>query len=88
MPGLAEQCDLRQSLKKLADAIPWKTFEDAFASLYSSTGRPAKPIRLMVGLLLLKQLENLSDEVVVQRKRLINPIVPIWVEGHIFSENK
>jgi IS5 family transposase len=67
MPGLAEQCDPRQSLKQLADAIPWNTFEDAFASLYSKTGRPAKPIRLMVGLLLLKQLENVSDEVVVQR---------------------
>jgi hypothetical protein len=33
-------------------------------------GRPSKPIRLMVGLLLLKQLENLSDErVVLQFKR-------------------
>jgi hypothetical protein len=31
---------------------------------------PSKPIRLMVGLLLLKQLENLSDErVVLQFKR-------------------
>jgi transposase, IS5 family len=67
MPFFAEQCDPRQPHKKLADAIPWNTFEDAFAHLYSNTGRPAKPIRLMVGLLLLKQLENLSDEVVVQR---------------------
>jgi IS5 family transposase len=33
-------------------------------------GRPAKPIRLMVGLLILKQLENLSDDdVVLQCKR-------------------
>ena len=30
-------------------------------------GQPAKPVRLMVGLLILKQLENLSDEVVVDR---------------------
>ena len=67
MPTLAEQCDPGQSLKQLADAIPWNTFEDAFASLYSKTGRPAKPVRLMLGLLLLKLLENLSDEVVVQR---------------------
>jgi len=28
-------------------------------------GRPAKPIRLMVGLLILKQLEKLSNEAVV-----------------------
>ena len=33
-------------------------------------GAPSKPIRLMVGLLILKQLENLSDEaVVLQWKR-------------------
>ena len=35
LPTLAEQCDPRQSLKQLADAIPWNTFEDEFASLYS-----------------------------------------------------
>ena len=67
MPTLAEQCDPRQPLKRLAEKIPWQTFEEAFADLYSEEGRPAKPIRLMVGLLLLKQLENLSDEVVVER---------------------
>jgi IS5 family transposase len=45
-----------------------KTFN---AQHYSQdNGRPSKPIRLMVGLLLLKQLENLSDErVVLQFKR-------------------
>ena len=35
--------------------------------LYSHTGRPAKPVRLMVSLLLLKQLEDLSDEQVIRR---------------------
>lgn len=67
MPTLAEQCDPRQPLKRLAEALPWATFEAAFAETYSEGGRPAKPIRLMVGLLLLKQLENLSDEAVVAR---------------------
>ena len=67
MSTLAEQCDPRQKLVKLSKAIPWETFEEAFAEHYSDQGRPAKPIRLMVGLLLLKQLENLSDEVVVER---------------------
>ena len=34
------------------------------------SGSPVKPIRLMVGLLTLKQLENLSDEsIVIQWKR-------------------
>lgn len=67
MATLTETCDPRQKLVKLSGAIPWKTFEEAFGEHYSDRGRPAKPIRLMVGLLLLKQLENLSDEVVVER---------------------
>ena len=41
--------------------------EDDFKNLYSHTGRPAKPVRLMVSLLLLKQLEDLSDEQVIRR---------------------
>lgn len=47
--------------------IQWITFEDAFASLYSKNGRLAKPMRLMAGLQLLKQLENLGDEIEVQK---------------------
>jgi IS5 family transposase len=34
--------------------------------LYAERGRPAKLVRLTVGLLLLKQIENLSDERVVE----------------------
>ena len=67
MPALAEQLDPRQPLKKLADKLHWVEFEKAFGENYSPTGRPAKPVRLMVGLLLLKHLENLSDESVVDR---------------------
>lgn len=62
--------DSSDPLIALADTLEWDVFEDSFASYYSDEGRPAKPIRLMVGLLLLKQLENLSDEnVVLQFKR-------------------
>jgi IS5 family transposase len=50
----------------LAKHIPWQRFEDEFSGRYSQAGRPAKPIRLMVGLMMLKQLENLSDERVVE----------------------
>ena len=39
-----------------------------FAPLYSKdTGRMAKPIRLMVGLLILKHLRDVSDESVVEQ---------------------
>lgn len=62
--------DSNDPLVALADAIDWDIFEIEFAKFYSKDGRPAKPIRLMVGLLLLKQLENLSDEaIVIQWKR-------------------
>jgi len=65
MPTLGEQLDPRQPLKQLADRIPWSEFEQAFGKYYSEQGRPAKPVRLMVGLLLLKQMFNQGDETVV-----------------------
>ena len=62
--------DSHDPLIALADTINWDIFDESFAKYYSDDGRPAKPIRLMVGLLLLKQLENLSDEnAVLQWKR-------------------
>jgi len=63
---LIDQLNPRDPLLKLAAAIPWKRFEQEFSGLYSEHGRPAKPIRLMVGLMILKQLENLSDERVIE----------------------
>lgn len=63
--SLMDMLDSKDPLVVLADTIKWSKFEDEFAQYYSKEGRPAKPIRLMVGLLLLKQLENLSDENVV-----------------------
>lgn len=55
-------------LYKLADKIDWAKFDTAFALLYSrNNGRPAKPIRLMCGLLILKHLRNLSDESIVEQ---------------------
>lgn len=65
MPSLGEQLDSRQPLKQLADTLPWLEFEQAFGKYYSDEGRPAKPVRLMVGLLLLKQMFNQGDETVV-----------------------
>ena len=65
MPRLAEQLDPRQPIKQLAEAMPWTEFEAAFGKYYSPEGRPAKPVRLMVGLLLLKQMFNQGDETVV-----------------------
>jgi IS5 family transposase len=67
---LRDMLDSNDPLVALADAINWEQFDNSFEKYYSDNGRPAKPIRLMVGLLILKQLENLSDEnMVLQWKR-------------------
>jgi len=62
---LLEQLNPKDPLLLLGKKIAWEHFERDFTPLYSSVGRQAKPLRLMVGLLLLKQIENLSDERVV-----------------------
>lgn len=54
-------------LYQLAQQLPWSEIEKDFEGYYSKMGQPAKPVRLMAGLLILKQLENLSDEAVVER---------------------
>lgn len=52
----------------LANRVDWSIFEKAFTPLYCpNNGRPAKPIRLMVGLLMLKHIRNISDESVVEQ---------------------
>jgi len=66
--GLADQLDQRHPLYLLADKIDWSIFEEAFKVYYSETmGKPAKPIRLMVSLLILKYVRNLSDENLVEQ---------------------
>ncbi len=63
---LLAQLDPRDPLIILSEAIDWSVFEAEFSGYYSpDQGRPAIPIRRLVGLLLLKSLEDLSDEVVV-----------------------
>jgi IS5 family transposase len=81
------QLDASDPLLKLADAIPWQEFDEAFSIHYTkSTGAPSKPIRLMVGLLILKQLENLSDEaVVLQWKR--NPYYQAFCGMKEYQQN-
>ena len=62
-------------LCKLSKRIPWDKIEEHFSDLYHYSGRPAKPIRRMVSLLILKQLYNLSDESIVER----------WVENPYYQ---
>lgn len=66
--SLADMLNQSHPLYKLADKIDWAKFDTAFAPLYcQNNGRPAEPIRLMCGLLILKHLRNLSDESLVEQ---------------------
>ena len=68
--GLAEMLDPSHPLFRLANRVNWRIFDDAFEPLFcKDNGRPAKPIRLMVGLLILKHVRNLSDESIVEQWR-------------------
>ena len=65
-PLLKEFINLTHELVLLAEEIGWKELEKEFSPLYSRTGTPSKPIRLMTGLLILKQLYNLGDETLME----------------------
>lgn len=62
---LEELLNPSEPLYQLSNKIPWKELEKEFSPLYSETGRPSKPVRLMISLLLLKQIYNFGDETVV-----------------------
>jgi len=48
---------------KLAEALPWEKLDAEYGRFFAAGyGRPAKDSRLVCGLLVLKQLKNLSDE--------------------------
>jgi IS5 family transposase len=69
---LTQIIDSRHPLVKLAEKIDWERFERELGAHFSpTTGAPAKPVRLMVGLHYLKHAYNLSDEKTVER----------WVEN-------
>src|SRR5579863_5353179 len=59
--------NMRHELVRLGDLIDWGRLEVHFALYYSAAGRPGLPIRLLVGLHLLKHIEGLSDEAVCER---------------------
>lgn len=65
--GLKEMLNPKDPLYRLTEKLPWEDIEKAFTKYYVDFGRPAKPIRLMVSLLLLKQMYNLGDETVIEQ---------------------
>ena len=59
--------NLRHELVRLGELLDWARLEAHFAPYYKEAGRPGLPIRLLVGLHLLKHIEGLSDEAVCAR---------------------
>ena len=69
---LVNLINLRHPLAQLCLKIDWQACQSHFGGLYATgIGRPGHPIRLMVGLQLLKHTSNLSDE----------EVVAVWVEN-------
>ena len=66
-PDPIDQPNPKHELVILAKKLPWGLLEEELEGFYhKKTGRPAKPIRLTVGSMILEQMENPSDERVVE----------------------
>ena len=72
-PRLSQILNPKHPLLLLAKRIDWERLESDLGLTFSpdKAGQPAKPVRLIVGLLMLQHREGLSDEAVVLK----------WVEN-------
>jgi len=59
--------NMKHALVVLADKIDWAWLDEQLAECFSDTGRPAEPVRFMLGMFLLKHTYALSDEQVWER---------------------
>ncbi len=59
--------NMRHALVALADRIDWAWLDAQLAESFSDQGRPAEPVRFMIGMFLLKHTYGLSDEQVWDR---------------------
>lgn len=65
---LKQIINLRHPLCALSERIDWLKFERELSKKYNNDeGRPAKPLRLMCSLLILKHLYDLSDEELIEQ---------------------
>ncbi len=69
---LSTQLSSNHPLVQLSKLIDWKPLEEDFSGLFvEKIGQPAKPVRLVVGIMMLQHMYGLSDEQIVFR----------WVEN-------
>jgi len=59
--------NMKHALVTLADKIDWAWLDEQLAECFSGQGRPAEPVRFMLGMFLLKHTYGLSDEQVWDR---------------------
>jgi transposase, IS5 family len=60
---LSSQLNPSHELYQLSKLIDWNEYEKEFASLFvEKVGAPAKPVRLIVGILMLQHMNGYSDE--------------------------
>ena len=83
-PLLTDFIDMNHELVLLANKIDWDYFEKELSIYYSNKGRPAMPIRLMVGCLMLKRLYNLGDETLAQ-EWVMNPYMQYFCGMEYFQ---
>ncbi len=69
----------------LADSFPWGEIESEYSTLYSDKGAPAKPVRMMAGLLILKQVFRGSDGGIVTEWAR-DPYFQYLCGGNVFIE--
>ncbi len=79
--------NLKHELCELSHRLDWESIEKDFSEYYSEIGRPSVPIRRMIGMLLLEQIYNLSDEAIVDRW-IENPYWQYFTGEIIFQTNK
>ena len=60
-----DELDRENRWIKLAYQIDWKSFEIEYAKAFSHTGAPAKKARMVIGALIIKHKNQISDEEVV-----------------------
>lgn len=76
---------MNHELVLLSMQIGWESVELEFAEYYcADSGRPSVPIRKMVGMMLLKNIYNLSDEGVVARW-MENPYMQYFTGEKVFQ---
>ncbi len=72
---------------RLAELVPWEEFENEYAEQFSEgQGAPAKPFRIALGALIIKEKLGTSDEETVEQIRE-NPYLQYFLGLSEYSDN-